>query len=331
MAQSEFPKWEWWFPKTRFGISYDCVPTELFSEINNALLTLAVSGHLDAAILVELHRLLDATAENCARLADLAKWDLIEEICDSYWSVERDIRFALLLLPRILSGSGDNLFAWRDLGDRVGSFLTDWGTYETIGKYPSNLRAILDDAARISSANLDRFESMPVLKGKVSAETYRNAMYAVHSIDQELIRGLVVGNLPWETWIVLDDKRQVLTFLGVEVRFNAFQESGGLDVLRVLINEPQKPISAPDILERAGLVAESRRATEYLCRFRKDLKTTQIDWPATFTKEPDKSWAEAAFIVADSYARTMNKSKETWYKLDLPPHRVMHVPVVLPS
>ena len=309
---------DWSFPNTLSGPFCDAPPMHLFADIDEALRALAIAGGVNAAILIELRRSLDAAAESCARLAELVRDDDREEIRGNYWSLGYDIYNAKCLLPRILSGSVESVSAWFRLGNQVGELLGNDGLPNYRERYWRIVNEILTEAPRVTTADMDRLRNIPILR-QVDEISYEQFKLVGEVIDDELRRSLR-SVLPSETWFILDDNRRVLTFLGVDVPYETFGTE--LDMVRVLVQHPRTPLSSSTIITRADHGAGAGQVAAYISRFRRALRATQDRWPESFRNDPG---AYEAFILSDPAARKRANSKDTWYKLELPSHRVLHL------
>jgi hypothetical protein len=318
------PGWGWRFPNSLLRSHYDVPPVNVFAEIDDALRDLAVAGRANAAVLVELHRSLDAAAESCARLAEFAKWNEREEIREEHSSFGYDIQTALWLVQRILHGEHNSVDTWFRLGERVGALITEKGL-RSDEWYRSTISEILDDAASISAADVARLRRILNVQEEKGEDSYRKFKIIAQAIDEEFMRCLG-GALPVEAWIVLNDQRRILTFLGVDIPFDDFPDEGGLKILRAFIQQPDTLLSTSQIVERAGLGADPNQDKSYVSRFRAVVKKSKEQWPAHFRNAPHEELAEMAFVVCDQRAKKLAKSKDSFYKLSLPAHRVMHVP-----
>jgi hypothetical protein len=138
------------------------------------------------------------------------------------------------------------------------------------------------------------------------------------SIDYMLSRNFGTRTFQ-DPWIVLDDQRRVLTFLGVNIPFNHFPHLGGLKILRVLMRCAGTSLSGSQIVEQAEISVEAEQIKSYISRLRRVLRATSNRWPHAFQNGQLCELAKAGFIVSDRRAKP-----GSFYRLALRPSNVVY-------
>jgi hypothetical protein len=335
--------WEWEHPDTIFGLSFDSMPSDLISEINDSLFQLTRSRAVNAAVLVELHRALDDATELCVAIAKLAQYDQRDELCELYWISSYDLSRAMDLESDVLKPHSGILEAWRRFGDLLGKALYFLGQYFDPTDLPDTMKAILDLGPRLlppmAMDELDRLVNSIELcdSGDTTLQTLsrinNELIDLVQQLDARAIENLQ-ATASTEPYLVLDDEQQVVIFLGTRIPFEDFhraEATGGLKLLRVLMEDPGKHISAKELIEKSGLGIDVNTLYAYMARFRKVISRAKTNWPGIFKDGPDAKLAEAAFIIAKrgrrklAEVKTKSDPEGPQYKLDLPASRIRHI------
>jgi hypothetical protein len=332
-ANPERP-WSWDCPFTIFGASFDSAPLGLVTEVNEALRILVGMGAVDGARLVELHRALDSAAAGCLAVAELAKRHQRDEICECYWDVSDDLTSVTQLEEQLLTGNFGALDAWRQFGDLLGRLL-HWQLssedYLEISKVVTRFlelgRRLLPPARIDPVADLFSPVGVPASLAQIGM-TSGKLIAPIRRLDYWVYTELAT-DFPAEPYVVLDDKLGLIVFLGAAITFKDFavaNATGGLALLRVLIDRPGSPVKSSDLVELAGLVLEPNGVSTYFSRFRKVIRTTESQWPREFKSGREHARAKHAFILPDHLAKKLAVDKtDSWYKFDLPAHQVQHI------
>jgi hypothetical protein len=297
--------WKWEFPSTVFGDSFDTPPEALLIETNDALASLVRARVVDAAALVELHRSLDMAEEKCGLIAELAVADQRGELCEIYWDAAFDIGQAIEFEASLLRNHNERSEQWRQFGNLMGKALYYFGQegfdphdfkeavsqLMTVGRrlLPPNLIDELDDYY----ATIFPFELLP------GSERYE-LIELIQNIDGQSIENLRQG-VTSEPYYVLDDQKELVIFLGVEIPFERFQTPprarGGLDVFRVLIQEPGKFLSAKELVRKSRRNFDPGQLYSYVSAFRTVINSTDSRWPDEFRYRSDTR-SKLVFIIA---------------------------------
>jgi len=337
IAQIEERPWSWEYPDTLFGDSFDIWPEELFSEVDEALRTLALARVVDAAALVELRHLLELMAQDCISTAECAKHNDREGIRDIFWSVRSNIWVAIQFGKQVLVDGPKTIASLQQLGDRIGELLDHLANVGDHESYLDWLDAMIALARELlPRESVMRIARVRDLVPSAGAPAFlseilhinEQLLYSLNELDHQILLKLPHGEAI-ESYLILDDRRGMLTFLGVEIPFDDFAEAnalGGLELLRVLIQRPGRTLNTSELMEKSELHAQPAQVAPYLARFRSVLlKKTEERWPQAVKNGQEYKKAKQGFIVPDKSARRSAAGKETWYRLDLPAYRVRYI------
>ena len=330
--------WEWMPPYTLLGTSYSSAPLELFSEIDDALLTLVQAKAVDAAVLVELHRALDAASEKCISIADLAEHNQRDELCELYWNASYDLYCAIRLQRQFLNRQGQLLNPWRQFGDLLGEAVNWFVGQIDPAANPELMTALLKLGERLlPSGALYELESLydSVVSDGIRFQGVNRSQQMLSLLFEADARAaeLFAEAATEDPYLILDDEQEVLIIFGTIIPFDVFREAnaaGGLDVLRVLIRDPGRFIVAQDVIERSGRTVEPCQLYAYVTRLRCVINRTESSWPGRFRVGDICRRAEMAFVKPQrtKRMRPQNEAKVPAgpvYKLDLRPDQVRHI------
>jgi hypothetical protein len=326
--------WTWEFPYTIFGASFNLPPLDRIAEVNEALRSLVLGGFVVGASLVELHRALESATEGCVSVAELAEVDHREEVYEACWSASYDLLVVKQFEERLLTRDAGPPATWRHFGDQLGSVLCFLLRSADPLDSPEIITPFIDLGRRLLppvhiNPVADLIPRSSVRRSLVQIwETSKKLISAIDQLDR-LVTENLEKDIAAEPYIVLDDERRVVVFLGADIPFKDFEmanASGGLAMLRVLKDQPGRPLKSSELVERAGLGIEPNGASAYLSRFRIVIRKTETQWPDIARSDPLQRMANCAFIVADRMAKKLARDiTDTWYKLDLSAKYVRHV------
>ncbi len=233
IASTPQSTWEWLPPQEIFGESFAVPPVEVATELDGALLRLVHARAVDATILVELHRALDAAIDKCVSIAELAQFDQRYELTELYFSASYDLLCARRLNKEVLTRQVRSLEDWRHFGDLLGETL-----YWFVGGFhPAEIPELVADFTQVGqrllpagsmdelgclysatiseTLDLDEFPSWSALQNKFISLT--------KSLDNRVTEQIrsVTSEKPY---LVLDDERERVTFLGATIPFEQFRE-----------------------------------------------------------------------------------------------------------
>lgn len=175
------------------------------------------------------------------------------------------------------------------------------------------------------------------VRDKIPARGALTSLSEIRDINRQLICSLqeldrwILANFSTgfsrEPYIVLDDRRRTVTYLGVEISFDDFSEGnalGGLKVLRILVQHPGQWLSTRDLLNQSKISSDLPQITAYLSRLRNVLRRYEERWWNAVQNSVEYSKSRQGFIIPDR-GRRPDVGEGAWYKLDLPSFRVRFV------
>jgi hypothetical protein len=314
----------WTFPRTLLGGTYVTPPDYEYDEIGRALRRLVIAGMTNAAVLVELHRALDAAIQSAVRLTALTEIfstddENDEAICEESLITAKCINLVRNLLPHLLNAPPQRVELWFRLGALTGQLIGDYS--HTDDWSVATIREMLAEAETTLSMNVEAIRDL--VERELSCSKF--GWKSIANMIDEKLSSYFQSQVYVDPWIVFDDVRRILTFLQVKIPYDHFK-SGGIDVARVLARRPGRSLSDKEIVSGAGLSLEPSELKTYISHYRIVLRRTEHNWPERFKSGSDHELAWWGFIHSDPVTRRRSGTKHTYYKLEMPPNRVLIKP-----
>ena len=340
IAQHPERPWEWFPLQSMFGTSYDSAPTDHFAQINEALISLVNSSAVDAAVLVELHRALDAALEEVESVADFAVDNRRGDLCESYWTAASHLARAGELTTSLLIRKTESPENWRQFGDLLGKLLTLLANDYGAADFPGWITGVTDLARRLlPCTTTDQLEQLcnsltDSEAGTATSQINNKLISLLQQLDALSDDVLRKERKPPGPYIVLSETGEAIVFLGTMIPFKKFHVKnamGGIKLLRVFMKSPGEFLSAKDLLDKSGLGIDVNQLYTYLSRFRSVISSTENKWPSEFRRGENHHRAKNAFIETRRKRRTRTNieiksdPEGPSYKLDLPASRIAFV------
>jgi hypothetical protein len=322
------------FPFTAMGNPTNASLKDRFiSRTLNALRRLALMHAVDPVALVEMHRICASLEREFAELLQSFKRKDRRGVRRCLRGVRYNRNFSGEVGDRLFVGCGEQLLGWYRLGALLAKIrcrLVLGDTQRTIPRVMTDFielgRELLPDA--ILGAVVSLYDPRARYIGISNREEPGGKLLlAILKLDKSIYKYLTEPDSA-EPYIVFDDKNRSVTYFRTAISFDDLpvQATGGLNFFRVFVQRPGIPMSATQLIKESDSVVEANQVTVYLSRFRKALKEKIAQKNKHLIHSmSDSKEAEYCFILPDRKARAQDISKDTYYKLELPPDRVKYI------